>query len=120
MADFIGTFVLLWATYGTLVFFVVVIALGFILPTKIDGPRGWKLAVVRVVGALFGMAVILSIMMVVSQWVLSLYFVDALSVGEMMREMFVQGLAIYLLLGLPFIFIRTFQLHLKARKRMAA
>jgi len=117
MADLLANLVLLWVNFGTLVFFVVVIVLGLVLPAKFHGGRGLAVSLRRILGTLGGMAIVLSVMMIVSQWVISQYFVQALTVSEMMRDVYVQGLLIYLFLGLPFVLIRTFLLHIKASKQ---
>lgn len=120
MNDFLATLLVLWAMYGSLVFFLVVIVLGFVLPTKFRDRPALTLAVLRVLGSLAGMAVVLSGMMILSQWVLSRYFVDALSVSEMMQGTFIKGLMIYLIIGTPFVLVRTLQLFLRSRKRAVA
>lgn len=111
MSAFIATLVQLWAMFGSIVFFVVVIWIAFSVPARFSGPQKLALAVRRIVGTLIVMFAILSVMMVASQWVLSQFFIDALSVDEMMGEAFIKGLVIYLMVGFPFILIRTFQLR---------
>jgi len=119
MSDFIEMFVLIWAAYAFLVLFGVVIVLGLRLPAKLHGTPSLALAGRRIAGSLFGLAAILTIVMIVSQWAFHHYIEGAPSVGEMMRKAYFEGLAIYLLLGLPFILIRTYLLHVSGRRRVS-